>query len=64
MALRTRNFLLDVLQNDFDEVDEEMFRDVEMSLERIFYIVVLQKSDLDEVAEVILSRRMALRTHN
>jgi hypothetical protein len=30
-----------------------MFQDVEMQFEIIFYILDIQKSDLDEVAEVL-----------
>jgi hypothetical protein len=41
-----------------------MFHGVETPFERIFYILELQKNDLDEVAEVVLNRRMALRKHN
>jgi hypothetical protein len=42
--------LLDVLKNDFGEVDEGMFQGVERPCEIIFCILVIEKSDLDEVA--------------
>jgi hypothetical protein len=35
---------------DFAEVDEAMFQGDERSFERIFYILIIQKRDLDEVA--------------
>jgi hypothetical protein len=44
--------LLNVLKCNFGEVDEAMFHDVERSFERIFYILGIQKSDLDEVANL------------
>jgi hypothetical protein len=37
---------------DFGDIDEAMFHDVERPFERILYILGLQKSVLDEVAEV------------
>jgi hypothetical protein len=45
-------FLLEVLKNDFGEVDESMFHDVERPFGSIFYILGTEKSDLDEVAYV------------
>jgi hypothetical protein len=53
MALRTHNRLLDVLKCDFVEVDEEMFQGVERPCEIICCILGIQKSDLDEVVEVM-----------
>jgi hypothetical protein len=43
-------FLLDVLRNDFGEVDEVMFRGVESPCELIFSILVIEKNDLVEAA--------------
>jgi hypothetical protein len=46
---------------DLCEVDEAIFHDIEKPFESIFYILGIQKSDLDEVADMMfLSRRMAL----
>jgi hypothetical protein len=42
--------LLDVLKNDFVEVDEAMFHGVERSCEIIFCILGIEESDLDQVA--------------
>jgi hypothetical protein len=56
-------FRLNVFNCDFVDVDEAMFHDVERPLERILYVVGIHKSVFDE-AEVVLSRLMALRTHN
>jgi hypothetical protein len=56
--------LLKVLKFHFVDVDDEMFHDVELHFERIFFIQGIQKSDLDEFAGDVLSRRMALRNHN
>jgi hypothetical protein len=42
--------LLDVLKIDFGEVDEAMFRVVEMSSQLIFWILDIWKSDLKKVA--------------
>jgi hypothetical protein len=41
-----------------------MFEGVERSYEHIFCIPVIEKCNLDEVVCVVLSSRMALRTHN
>jgi hypothetical protein len=41
---------LDVLNNDFGEVDEAIFQGVERTYELIFFILSIEKSDLDEVA--------------
>jgi hypothetical protein len=43
--------LLNVLTSDFVEVDEAIFHGVEKPCELIFYILGIQKSDLDEVPE-------------
>jgi hypothetical protein len=49
------------LKFDLGDVDEAMFHVIEKPFESIFYILGIQKSNLDEVADVmILSRRMAL----
>jgi hypothetical protein len=42
-----------VLKCDFGDEEETMFHDVERPLERIFYILDIQKSDLDEFGEVM-----------
>jgi hypothetical protein len=44
---------VNVLKYDFVDVDEAMFHDVERIFERIFYILGIQKSVLDDVAEVM-----------
>jgi hypothetical protein len=44
--------LLEVLKGDFGDVDEEMFQGVERPCELIFYLLGIQKTDLDEVAEL------------
>jgi hypothetical protein len=49
MTLRTNNLHLDVLKNDFGEVDEAMFQGVERSYELVFCILSIEKSDLSEV---------------
>jgi hypothetical protein len=49
MALKTL-CLLDVLKNEFGEVDEAMFQGVERPCEPIFCIQGIEKSYLDEVA--------------
>jgi hypothetical protein len=41
--------LLDDLKNDFGEFDEAMFKGVKRLCELIFCILVIEKSDLDEV---------------
>jgi hypothetical protein len=43
---------MNVLKFDFGDVDETMFLDVQSPFERIFYILDIQKSDLDDVEEV------------
>jgi hypothetical protein len=43
-----------VLKNDFGEFDEVMFLGVERPRELIFCILVIEKSDLDEVVYVIV----------
>jgi hypothetical protein len=47
------NCLLKVLKSFFGDVDELMFQDVLKPLERIFQILGIENSDLDEVAEVM-----------
>jgi hypothetical protein len=53
MTLELIMYLLNVLKCYFGDVDEAIFHDVERPFERIFYILGIQKSDLDEVAEVM-----------
>jgi hypothetical protein len=53
MELANHYLLSGRLKFDFDEVDEAMFQGVERSCELIFCIVGIQKSDLDEVAELM-----------
>jgi shikimate kinase len=53
MALRIHYLPSEVLKWNFGDVDEAMFHDVEMSFERIFYILGIEYSDLDEVVEVM-----------
>jgi hypothetical protein len=49
MALELIICLLDVLGNDLVEVDEDMFRVVKRPCELIFCIMVIERSDLDDV---------------
>jgi hypothetical protein len=51
--LQTIIGVLNVLKFDFVEVDESMFYDVVRPFQRIFYILVIQKGDLDEVVVVM-----------
>jgi hypothetical protein len=53
MALKTNNLLLKFLKCDFGDEDETMFHEVERPFERIFYILDIQKFDLDEFGEVM-----------
>jgi hypothetical protein len=46
-------YFVNVLECDFGNVDETMFHDVERTFEPIFNILGIQKSVLDEVAEVM-----------
>jgi hypothetical protein len=41
------------LKCDFGDADEALFHDVEKTFDRIFYILGIQKSVLDDVAEMI-----------
>jgi hypothetical protein len=41
---------VNALKCDFGDFDESMFHDVERQLEIIFYILGIEKCDLDEVA--------------
>jgi hypothetical protein len=50
MALRTHNMNMDVLKNDFGNVDEAMFQGIERPREIILCIQGFEKSDLDDVA--------------
>jgi hypothetical protein len=50
MAWELIIWLLDVLENDFGEVDEAMFQDVERANELIFYILKIEKKDMNKVA--------------
>jgi hypothetical protein len=52
MAWETIFYLLNALKFVFGDVDKAMFHDVERPFEGIFYIVGIQKSDLDSFAEV------------
>jgi hypothetical protein len=52
IAQRTHN--LNVWKCDFVDIDDAMFRDVARPFERIFNILGIHKSDLDEVAEVMI----------
>jgi hypothetical protein len=45
MNLSTHNLLLDVLKNDFGEVDKAMTEGVERPSEIIFCILGIEKSD-------------------
>jgi hypothetical protein len=42
-----------VLKINFADFDEAMFHDVERPFERIFYILGIEKTDLDEFVEVL-----------
>jgi hypothetical protein len=44
---------LNVLKCDFGYFDESMLNDVESLFERIFFILGIEKSDLDEFEEVM-----------
>jgi hypothetical protein len=44
---------VNVLKYDFCKVDEAIFHDIERTFERIFYILGIQKSVCDNVAEVM-----------
>jgi hypothetical protein len=50
MTLRSHNLPSGRLRNDFGEVDGAMFQRVEILREIISCILVIEKSDLDEVA--------------
>jgi hypothetical protein len=50
MALGTHNLSSGRLRKDFDETDETKFRGVDWPSELIFWIPVIEKSDLDIVA--------------
>jgi hypothetical protein len=54
MALRTHNLPSGRLKNDFVEVDEAMFQVVVRPYELIFCNLNIEKSDLDEIAYVML----------
>jgi hypothetical protein len=51
-----------VLKRDFAEVDEEMFH-CQRPCELIIRIMGIRRSELKEVANVVSSRQMALRTN-
>jgi hypothetical protein len=53
MALINHNLLSVRIKIRFGEVDEAMFEGVKMPCEPIFFLLGIQKSDLDEVAEVV-----------
>jgi hypothetical protein len=50
MSLRTHNLLLEFLKNDFGEVDQTMFRNVQSPYELIFCSYSSEKIDFNEVA--------------
>jgi hypothetical protein len=50
MAQELTIFLLDVLENDFRDVHEAMLKGVHTQCEHIFYILGIEKNDMDEVA--------------
>jgi hypothetical protein len=52
MALRNHTLRSERLKIRFVEVDESMFYDVERPFQRIVYVLVIQKGNLDEVVEV------------
>jgi hypothetical protein len=56
--------LLDVLKNNFIEVDESMFQGIENTCELIFCLLGIGKSDRRSRLSDVLSSRMALRTLN
>jgi hypothetical protein len=45
--------LLNILKSDFGVFDEAMFHNVERLYERIYNVLGIQKSNLDEIAEVV-----------
>jgi hypothetical protein len=47
LALRTHNLTSGHLKNEFGEVDEEMFQGVERPCELIFYVLGIERSELD-----------------
>jgi hypothetical protein len=49
-TLRTHIFLLDVFKNVFAEVNETIFQGVERPYDLNFWILRIEKRDLDEVA--------------
>jgi hypothetical protein len=51
MVWRNHNVILNVSKYYFSDVHEAMFHDVERPFEGIFYILGIQKSDLDEIAK-------------
>jgi hypothetical protein len=50
MTLRTHNLHSERLKIDFGEFDDAMFQVVKKPLELNFGIIIIEKSDLDEVA--------------
>jgi hypothetical protein len=48
MGLRNNNLPLNVLKNDFGEIDETIFKGVERICEIIFCILDIEQSDMDE----------------
>jgi hypothetical protein len=50
MALINHNLLSVRIKMRFGEVDEEMFEGVKVPCEPIFFLLSIQKSDLDVVA--------------
>jgi hypothetical protein len=64
MVLGTHNLPLDVLKNDFPEVDESMLLGDRGPREIIFCILGINKATFTESLKYDLNRRMALRIHN
>jgi hypothetical protein len=54
MALEFIICLLDVSKCDFGELDEAMFQGVERPCEHMFYFMGTKKSELIQVAEVMI----------
>jgi hypothetical protein len=54
MALELIFGLVNVLKCKFGDVDEAIFHDVERQAERIFYILGIQKSDLEVVVDEVI----------
>jgi hypothetical protein len=53
VTLRTHNLRSELLKCDFGDVDEAKIHYVERPFERFFYILGIQRSNFDKVAEVM-----------